>query len=464
MTPLIRTVLFLSLCALSAVAQLPPATQNSVDDVVRTILAETGAPSVSIAIAKDGKIVYEHAYGDAKLDPKTPATTSMRYKIASNSKEFTATAILMLAEAGKISLDDKVAKFLPDLTRAKDVTIRQLLSHQSGYQDYYPLDFVAPFMEPKTTPQHIIDVWAKKALDFDPGTQYQYSNTNYVIAGVMIEKLSGQSLFEFLSARVFKPLGMTSVVELDRVPWSASDPQGYRQFALGPSRPCPPEGPGWMYAAGELAMTPHDLALWDISLMVQPLLKPESMKALTTEVRLKNGASTGYALGLAVGERGRKRRWSHTGGAAGFLSANAMSPDEALSITVLTNSETQAYQQVMRRLDAVLTTRPPDDPRTASALDVARKLFSGLQAGNPDRALLSDDGNAYFTAQAIADFQSSLKPLGAPTAFRQTGAGDRGGMTARSYTIEAGGKSLHLSTFFTPDGKVSQYLVTLTPQ
>src|ERR1022692_2473764 len=210
MKQLILSVLACSLCAF---AQLPPTTQ-AVDEVLRKVLTETGAPSVSIAITRNGTIAYEHAYGDARLDPKTPATPSMRYKIASNSKQFAATAILMLAEAGKLSLDDKVARFLPELTRANEVTIRQLLTHTSGYQDYYPLDFVAPFMEGKASPQHILDVWAKKALDFDPGTKFQYSNTNYVIAGQIIEKITGKPMIDFLRARIFKPLGMGSVIEV----------------------------------------------------------------------------------------------------------------------------------------------------------------------------------------------------------------------------------------------------------
>jgi CubicO group peptidase (beta-lactamase class C family) len=455
-------------CALPAFAQLPSTTQAAVDEVVGKVLTETGAPSVSIAITRNGSIAYEHAYGDARLEPKTLATPAMRYKIASNSKQFAATAILMLAEAGKLSLDDKVARFLPELTRANEVTIRELLTHTSGYQDYYPLDFVAPFMEGKASPQHILDVWAKKALDFDPGTKFQYSNTNYVIAGQIIEKITGKPMIDFLRARIFKPLGMGSVIEVDREPWTDRDPAGYRQFALGPSRPAPFEGAGWMYAAGELAMTAHDLALWDISLMYQvrmthPLLKPESMAALTTEMKLKNGMGTSYALGLAIAYSDGHRRWTHTGGAAGFLSENTMRPDDGYSVTVLSNSETQAFTQIARRLETLLAPHT-EDAKEAAALDAARKIFRGLQEGKLDRSLLSDDGNFYFSDQAIADFETSLKPLGAPAGFVQTFAGDRGGMTARGFGIRAGGKTLRLSTFFTPDGKVSQYLITMIPQ
>jgi D-alanyl-D-alanine carboxypeptidase len=119
-----------------AQAQLPADMQQKIDKVATDALAKTGVPSASVALVKNGQIVYLHAYGNARLDPAVPATPEMRYSIGSNSKQFTATAILLLQEQGKLSLDDKVAKFLPDLTRANEVTIRQLLSHTSGYQDY----------------------------------------------------------------------------------------------------------------------------------------------------------------------------------------------------------------------------------------------------------------------------------------------------------------------------------------
>ena len=132
---------------------LPPDITEKIDKLATDTLARTGVPSASIAVVKDGRIAYVKAYGDAKLQPKTPATSQMRYSIGSISKQFTAAAILLLQEQGKLSLDDRVAKFIPDLTRANEVTIRQLLSHTSGYQDYWPQDYVMPFMlKPETSP------------------------------------------------------------------------------------------------------------------------------------------------------------------------------------------------------------------------------------------------------------------------------------------------------------------------
>ena len=138
-------ILAVGFTASAASAQtLPDDLIEKIDKVATDTLTRTGVPSASIAIVKDGQIVYVKAYGDARLEPKTPASPQMRYSIGSISKQFTAAAILLLQEQGKLSLDDKVGKYVPDLTRANEVTIRQLLSHTSGYQDYWPQDYVMP--------------------------------------------------------------------------------------------------------------------------------------------------------------------------------------------------------------------------------------------------------------------------------------------------------------------------------
>jgi D-alanyl-D-alanine carboxypeptidase len=443
--------LLFAVCPL--LAQLPAAIESAVDRLVVQTLAEYSGPSASIAIVKDGKVAYVHAYGDARLDPRIPADPGMRYKIASNSKQITSAAILLLAEERKLSLDDRVSRFLPALTRASDVTIRQLLSHTSGYQDYYPLDYVTPVMGRPVTPERILDLYARKPLDFEPGAKWQYSNTNYTIAGLIIENIAGKPLIDFLRERIFDKLSMKSVIDVDRTRWSESDPIGYNRFALGPQRPVAPEGSGWMYAAGELAMTARDLALWNISLMEGAILKPESMKALTTEVKLIDGTGTGYALGLRVSGRSGHRKWEHTGGASGFVSTNFTRPDERISVTVLTNGETPAHRLIARGIEEMLLPAP-------ASLGVVRRIFRDLQQGKLDRTLFTDDGNAYFTDQARKDFEASLKPLGEPSEFRETGAHDRGGMTERTYTIRAGGKALSLSAYFTRDGKLAQYLIS----
>jgi D-alanyl-D-alanine carboxypeptidase len=460
----IRVVAVLTAAVITpAFAQLPDATRTSIDEIVHKVLSETGVPAASIAIVKDGKVALAQAYGDARVNPRIPATPAMRFKIASNSKQIAATAALLLAEEHKLSLDDTVSKYLPGLTRAHEVTLRELLSHTSGYQDYFPLDYVAPFMVKDTTPSQILDIWAKKPLDFDPGTRWQYSNTNYVIIGQIIEKITGKPLIDFLRARIFEPLGMHSAIDESRGQWSDADPVGYENFALGPPRPATPEGNGWMYAMGELAMTAGDLALWDISLMNDTILKPASLKTLTTEVELKSGTGTRYALGLDVStsENGH-RRWSHGGEASGFISSNVTLPDDHMSVTVLTNGQGRAASGIERRIEELLLA-PAADPEAAPALERARRLFTGLQKGQVDRSLLTSEAVAYFTPQAVGDFADSLGPLGEPASFTQSGHSERGGMSERSFSIKAGGKTMSLVTYIMPDGRFAQYMIDPVP-
>jgi D-alanyl-D-alanine carboxypeptidase len=454
-------ILVLTITAFSATAQaqLAPDLQDKIDKLAAEALATTGVPSASVAIVKDGQIVYLKAYGDARLEPRAPATPEMRYSIGSISKQFTATAILLLQEQGKLSLDDKVAKFVPDLTRANEVTIRQLLSHTSGYQDYWPQDYVMPMMLLPVTAQKILDGWARKPLDFDPGTRWQYSNTNYVIAGVIVEKVSGKPLLQFLQEKVFTPLGMKSVADTDQAKLGDTDPTGYLRYALGPLRPAPKEGKGWLFAAGELAMPAQDLARWNISIMDQKLLKPASYLEFEKEVVLKNGVGTHYGLGLDVNMEAGHRALSHGGEVSGFTSENIVFPDERVAIAVLTNQDAAgAAGQIAHGIAPLLLAT--DDPATPQKLAQARKIFEGLQQGTVDRSLFTDNANSYFSDAALRDFAAGLGPLGKVEGMVQVRAGLRGGMTLRVYRVRFAQKTLQAWSYEMPDGKLEQYQIS----
>jgi len=452
-------VILIAVLACHLQAQLPSATTAKIDAIAAQVLADTGAPSASIAVVKDGKIAHLQAYGKARLEPAAAARPEMRYSIGSVSKQFMAGAILLLVQDGKLSLDDRVGRYLPDLTRANEITIRQLLSHTSGYQDYYPLDYVAPFMLKPVTADGILDIWAKKPLDFDPGTRWQYSNTNFVAAGRIVEKVSGMPLMAFLEARILGPLGMSSAIDLAEKSMAPSDAAGYTRFALGPPRPAPPEGRGWLFAAGELAMTAHDLALWDISLIEHKLLNAASMDTMITSTRLKNGAPTGYGLGIGVRDDGGHPRLSHGGAVSGFVSENTVWPDARAAVVVFSNMDGSNATNAITNQIAPLLMAEVQDPQAEQELEQARRIFSDLQQGKIDRRLLTSDADSYFTPQVLSDAEASLKPLGAPQNFRQLSVELRGGMTYRHFEIRLKDKALHLSTFTTPDGKLAQYLI-----
>src|SRR5579875_1210049 len=262
-----RRISFL-ICILAIFAEtnrLPAAADDTLtadlDRKAAATIAAFGVPSASLAVIKDGKLLWAKAYGEADLAEHRKADTSTRYAVGSISKQFTAAALLLEQQRGKLSLDDKVAKYFPDLTRANEVTIRELLSHTSGYEDYAPQDYLIPEWTQPTTPQAILDRWAKKPLNFDPGKKWQYSNTNYVLAGEILERVSGEKLLDFLSQNFFKPLGMASAGDCEL--HSIADATAYTRYALGPPREVGREASSWYFGAGELCMTAPDLARWD---------------------------------------------------------------------------------------------------------------------------------------------------------------------------------------------------------
>jgi CubicO group peptidase (beta-lactamase class C family) len=440
--------------------QITPAEQARIDKLVTETLAKTKTPSASIAIVRGGEIVLAKAYG--KASESIPASNpALPYQIASNSKQFTAMALLLLEDEGKLDLDEKVSKYLPGISGGDEIALRQLLSHTSGLQDYWPQDFSFPAMARPTSPQQILDVWAKKPLDYAPGTQWQYSNTGYVVAGLIVEKVAGEPLFSFLQKRIFNPLGMSSVTDMDKA-IGATFPQGYGRAALGPVRVEPPAAPGWLYAAGELSMTPTDLAKWDIARLNRVLVPADDWDEQENTVKLVDGKDTSYGLGVYNRISNGRRVISHGGESAGFLSTNNVYPELKSAIVVMTNSwSSRAYGQISRGLAEIVLPPVAPDPAMAQAARV-RTVFDQLRTGTLDRKLLTDNAKYYFSPIVTADFQSSLGPLGSPVSIEPQGDSSlRGGFVIQNYSVKYPSRTLDLSVFLEPgaNGRVEQFLV-----
>lgn len=433
-----------------------PDQQALLDETIAQTLAAFGAPSVSVAVVENGKLSYAHAFGQMDLPQHTAATTQTRYAVGSISKQFTAAALLLVQEQGKLSIDDKVGKYFPQLTRANEVTIRELLSHTSGYEDYAPQDYIIPAWTKPTTPKAIMENWAKKPLNFDPGTKWQYSNTNYVIAGSILEKVTGQSLLAFLQDHIFGPLDMTSAGEWVKA--GAQDAHAYTRFALGPPRPVAREGDGWYFAAGELAMTPSDLAKWDIALLQRKILSEKSYSDLFKEVKLNNGDPTHYALGLSLGEQLGTQTISHGGEVSGFLSVNTIFPKKNVAVIVLSNEDgVDLYRAVSQQVSAIaLSTDGKLDIRQD---DLVRQVLEDLQRGELKKELFTDDAQQYFSDTAVRDYKASLEPLGKLVYLSRQSKQQRGGMTHLSYKAHFERDGVALNIYLLPNGKIEQFLV-----
>ena len=449
--------LLLAACALRLFAQTPADLEKKLDEKISSALKKAGAPSVSVAVVRDGRLFYAKALGTADLATKRAADVNTRYAVGSISKQFTVAAILLLQEQGQLSLDDRVAKFFPNLTRAKDITIRQLLSHTSGYEDYAPQDYVIPEWTQPITPEGVLDRWAKKPLNFEPGAKWQYSNTNYVLAGVIFEKAAGRPLVPFLREKIFQPLGMQSAA--DWPPGQPSDAVAYTRYAIGPPRPTKREATGWYFAAGELAMTPSDLAKWDIAFLEKRILSARSYEEFTREVKLNNGDSTHYALGLSLPEAGNMPSFQHGGEVSGFISSNSIYPTRNGAVVVLSNQDVVRMVAPLAREIATLVFLPEQKAWSEKDTSQVHQVLAGLRAGKINRALFTANANGYFSELALRDCKTSLGPLGKLKTVTPVSENLRGGMTHRTYTAEFEKKKLWLNIYLLPDGKYEQFLV-----
>jgi CubicO group peptidase (beta-lactamase class C family) len=463
-----RLLLAASLLAVTASApaqQLPPDTAAKVATITQKVLTDTGVPSASIGIVQDNHVVYTHAFGLARVSPPIPAEASMAYPIGSISKQFTATAILILQQQGKLSLQDPVSKFFPELTRANDVKILNLLTHTSGYQDYAPQDYTIPAWKLPGDPLAVVHEFAGKPLDFDPGTQWQYSNTNFVLAALIVQKVSGEPFAKFLRDNVLKPAHLDDVLNLN-TDQAKLKVTGYMRNALAPIRPAALEAPGWYFGDGDLAMPVGQLLKWDLAIMNQSLLTPASYKQMETPFLLADGKDSHYGLGVEVYTQDGRSVIEHSGEVGGFVAENMLFPGDHIAIAVLTNQEaSSAASEIARKIAALLLPSALNsaDPATTTAqafLNRLQPIVAALQKGEIDRSLFTPDCNDYFDATALADYQSSLAPLGNVTSVTAGHASLRGGMTFSSYRVTfAGGTTLIFTVYLESDGKIEQLLV-----
>jgi CubicO group peptidase (beta-lactamase class C family) len=456
-------IALIALAASSGFAQpLSPAEVSQIDQLVTKTLSDTGVPSAEIAIVRDGKLVLNKAYG--KANEGLRANPALPYQIASNSKQFTAMALLLLEDEGKLTLDDHVSKYVPGVTEGDKITLRQLLSHESGLQDFWPQDYSFVDMEQPTTPQHIVDKWAKKPLDFEPGTRWQYSNTGYVVAGLIAEKVSGEPLLTYLHQKIFGPLGMTSVRDQDDTNTPAF-PAGYKRNALGPVRVAQQPGRGWLYAAGELSMNAADLAKWDIVRMNRSLIPASDWVEQETPVLRTDGRTNGYGLGIYNIYQRERHVIDHGGEAVGFLTQNTIYPDTKDAIIVFTNSDfSGATGTLTEGIEKIVLNSP--EPALANETDRVSDvsaIYDSLVTDTVDPAKFTPNLNYYFNPTTLGDYRSSLAPLGKPTSFESRGAPRlRGGFVNRNFTIHyAAGKKLTLVTYAEPgaNGRWEQFMI-----
>jgi D-alanyl-D-alanine carboxypeptidase len=508
----ILIVSFLTLLAATLPAQKPapytgPHLTKSeiaqVDSTTHELLRRYNVPGLSLAIVRNGELAYRQAYGFAELPTADPsmldshedplridATTATRFALGSVSKEFTTAAILLLADRGKLSLDDPVSKFLPHLTSANQITVRQLLNHTSGYSDYFLQEYIPARTQLPTTVDAILKTWGERPLDFSPGQDWQYSSTNYVIAGRIVEIASGEPYHKFLEKNILRPVGIYDAFS-DGPEQQTPDAVGYYRFALGTPRRAPVEGRNWLFAMADLQMTATDVARWDISVVNQSLLSPASYEALRAETKAASGRPTGYSLGFFVtqvpGTDGQKH-WMlhHPGEVSGFRAHNFILPDLKAAVVILTNAEySGAVTELAESIQSIVGVESTHGAAAAtgessapSATDAARpssvdentvetrahRIVNDLTQGKVDRSEFAPDANATFSRQAVSDIRSSLAPLGPLERVRLEATTSRGGTKHHALTLIYPHRQLQIAEYELPDGTIEQFMIDTKPQ
>jgi len=311
-------------------------------------------------------------------------------------------------------------------------------------------------------PSAIIDDHLK-GVDFEPGTQWSYSNTGFLMLGEIVARVEGRPFEEILGRRVLKPLGMNhTAYELG--PGARGAARGYRSFMMGELSSTTLEGKGWLAAAGGIWSTPTDLLAWSLALMERRLLSPASMDALTAARRLSGGRSSNYACGLNIGDRDGMQLWAHNGAISGFYARTAMLPGSKSAIVLMTNVENvrPALVELYAAIARLLLPPRAQPPAIAGppALSVAASLMAQMQAGTPDRLRLSEEFNVFLTPERVQAAAVSLGRLGRPKSIEITGTDDRGGMEHTIILFKFDLTNAEAEMYRTPDGVVQQFLVS----
>jgi D-alanyl-D-alanine carboxypeptidase len=316
---------------------LTAAVQSKIDMDVRSALSASHTQGATIVIVRDGAVVFARSYGVRDVERSSPADEHTRYEIGSITKQFTAAAILQLKEAGKIELDAPVATYVPSAPHAREITVRQLLTHTSGLADYTDAPNFDMLAATPATFDRVLSPIAGKPLGFTPGTAFAYSNTNYLILGRIIERVSGQTWEAYVQQHLFLPAGMRESATMAQEDRLADMARGY-VYAQGRTAASKPIAESWASSAGGIVSTADDLRRWGEALSSGRIISASDYELLTSPARLTDGSVTSYGFGMKVDRfEGQPRIW-HDGNTNGFDGSDQFFPSQGVRIIVLTNT------------------------------------------------------------------------------------------------------------------------------
>ena len=388
-------------------------------DAVMSEVYQPGQPGAAIIVRKNGQTVIRKGYGLADLELQVPVEPDMVFRLGSITKQFTAVSILILAQEGRLGLQDEITKFLPDYpTQGRKITIEHLLTHTSGIQSYTDMAEWLPLWRKDFSVKELVDLFKDKPMQFEPGESWAYNNSGYVLLGAIIDKVSGESYEQFVDGHIFKPLGMksscygsTERVIPRRVP-------GY-QMGKGGFVNAPYLSMTQPYAAGSLLSNVDDLAVWSEAVFSGKLVKKEWLDKAFTPYKLKNGESSGYGFGWFAADFGGHRSIEHGGGINGFTSYEMTFPEDKIFLAILTNSAVEGRGPEPRAVKIAWLALGLAEPERKAVGLAAKNLdpLTGVYVGERKQEFyISRDGNKLF-AQRQGGAKSELLAASAAEFF-----------------------------------------------
>jgi len=401
-----------------------------------------GSPGCALGVVRDGAMVYAKGYGLASVELGVPITPATVFDIGSVSKQFTAMSVVLLAQDGKLSLDDEIQRFIPEFPRyARPVTIRHLLHHTSGLRDYIDvLGWSGISDEAVTTDRDALDaIIRQKGANFEPGAEFLYSNSGFFLLSVIVQRASGKSLRDFAAERIFAPLGMSHSQFVDRHDMIVSGKAG--SYAGGPGGGFSLALANWEQTGdGAVNTTVEDLVKWDRNFTTGAVGGTAARKELETTGVLNDGKPITYALGLNVDSYRGVRRVSHGGSWAGFRAQLSRFPERQLSVFTLCNLSNSA--------PSVLTTAVADlmldlGPATVAAARPPVRSEGAGAVSAADRAGLAGE---YHSDELLADWRLFVRGdslfvrpgLGPEVHLRSTGRDTLNALGTRITVLRAG--------------------------
>jgi D-alanyl-D-alanine carboxypeptidase len=434
--------------------------ERLVDDLGNRIVQEKRSPGLAVGIVEDGRIVYARGFGYSDLAKHTrwsPGTQS--YAGGSVSKQFTAAAILLLQQDGKLKLDDPVTRYVPELTIANGVTIRQLLNQTAGLPDLLAAAGSNLDLTKSIKPADLLAAINKLQPISPPGSAFRYNNLNYYVAGLIVERVSGVPLSDYLQQRIFIPLLMNQSFIAGDNGISPQHAVGYTGKP-GAFTKVAPWDPAWLFGSGDVVTNVYDIAKWDIGMPL--LLRVDAERDMLTP----SGApgATQYGLGWFIDQRGGKRYIWHNGVVAGYHAMNALLPDDHVAVIVLANVDNLHSSAVVQPedvageiLDIVL---PPARASIDNAIVTRATEWLGRIADkNIDRTQLTPEFSAYLTDDLVAksDFAAFGKLL---DIIPISSASQSNGGTLYEFIVRFQEGRYHYRFGLMPDGKIDEILLT----